>query len=120
MNSNVDERERLLQALDQINSIIELIDGNEHQQYMFLHLNPVYYELERQLTNLTIADKIETTNQESDMATTYSIEEYNTVGWELIDPHKGLTKEQAKVKLEDLIREGYNPNRLRAQPDGTV
>ena len=60
----MDEKAKLMLALDQINSIIELIDGNEYQQYMFLHLNPVYYELERQLTNLTIADKIETTNQE--------------------------------------------------------
>ena len=60
----MDERSKLMLALDQINSIIELIADNEYQQYMFLHLNPVYYELERQLTNLTIADKIETTNQE--------------------------------------------------------
>ena len=60
----MDEKSKLMLALDQINSIIELIADNEYQQYMFLHLNPVYYELERQLTNLTIADKIETTNQE--------------------------------------------------------
>ena len=60
----MDEKSKLILALDQINSIIELIADNEYQQYMFLHLNPVYYELERQLTNLTIADKIETTNQE--------------------------------------------------------
>ena len=52
------------------------------------------------------------------MATTYSIEEYNTTGWELILPFKGLSKEEAKIRLDDLIREGYNPNRLRAQPDG--
>ena len=49
---------------------------------------------------------------------TYRIEEYNTVGWELVEDHKGLTKEEAKTKLDDLIREGYNPNRLRATPDG--
>ena len=60
----MDERSKLMLAIDQINSIIELIADNEHQQYMFLHLNPVYYELDRQLTNLNIADKIETTNQE--------------------------------------------------------
>lgn len=54
------------------------------------------------------------------MATTYRIEEYNTVGWELIEPHEGLSREEAKIKLEDLIHEGYNPNRLRAQPDGTT
>lgn len=60
----MDEKSKLILALDQINSIIELIADNEYQQYMFLHLNPVYYELERQLTNFNIADKIETTNQE--------------------------------------------------------
>ena len=49
---------------------------------------------------------------------TYRIEEYNTVGWELVEHHKGLSKEEAKTKLDDLIREGYNPNRLRATPDG--
>tara|TARA_B100000902_G_C26993153_1_gene756089 strand:+ start:587 stop:769 length:183 start_codon:yes stop_codon:yes gene_type:complete len=60
----MDEKAKLILALEQINNIIELIADNEYQQYMFLHLNPVYYELERQLTNFTIADKIETTNQE--------------------------------------------------------
>jgi hypothetical protein len=60
----MDEKTKLILALEQINNIIELIADNEYQQYMFLHLNPVYYELERQLTNFTIADKIETTNQE--------------------------------------------------------
>jgi len=28
-----------------------------------------------------------------------------------------LTKDQAKQRLEDLMAEGYNPNRLRAVPD---
>ena len=43
----------------QVEGIIELIKDNEYRQYMFMHLNPVYYELERQLTNLAITDKIE-------------------------------------------------------------
>ena len=51
---------------------------------------------------------------------TYRIEEYNTVEWELVEDHEGLSKEQAKTTLDDLIREGYNPNRLRAIPDGTT
>ena len=45
----------------QVENIIELIKGNEYEQYMFMHLNSVYYELERQLTNLTVADKIKQT-----------------------------------------------------------
>ena len=46
----------------------------------------------------------------------YQIEEYVTSGWAVIDDNKGMTKEQTKVKLEALINEGYNPNRLRAVP----
>ena len=34
---------------------------------------------------------------------TYRIEEYNTVGWELVEHHEGLSKEEAKTKLDDLI-----------------
>ena len=46
----------------------------------------------------------------------YQIEEYVTSGWAVIDDNKGMTKEQTKVRLEALINEGYNPNRLRAVP----
>ena len=47
----------------------------------------------------------------------YRIEELDTVGWELVEDYKGLTREQAKEKLGLLIQDGYNPNRLRAVPD---
>ena len=40
----MDEKTKLILALEQINNIIELIADNEYQQYMFLHLNPVYYK----------------------------------------------------------------------------
>jgi hypothetical protein len=48
----------------------------------------------------------------------YRIEEYNTTGWEVV-PGKStqLTKPEAKQRLEELIEEGTNPNRLRATPD---
>ena len=46
-----------------LSTLLQLKD-NEYKQYMFMHLNPVFYELERQLTNLTIADKIKTTPTE--------------------------------------------------------
>ena len=50
----------------------------------------------------------------------YRIEEFNTTGWEVV-PGKstGLNKEQAKERLNELIEEGTNPNRLRAIPDTT-
>ena len=60
----MDEQTKLILAIYQVENIIELIKDNEYRQYMFMHLNPVYYELERQLTNLSIADKIKPTQTE--------------------------------------------------------
>ena len=60
----MDDITKLTLAKYQVENIIELIKDNEYRQYMFMHLNPVYYELERQLTNLTIADKIESNQKE--------------------------------------------------------
>jgi len=48
----------------------------------------------------------------------YRIEEFSTTGWSMVeDTDCKLTKDQAKQRLEDLMAEGYNPNRLRAVPD---
>ena len=48
----------------------------------------------------------------------YRIEELATSGWHLTETTDvKLTREQAKARLESLIREGYNPERLRAIPD---
>ena len=55
----MDKHTKLILAKYQVENIIELIKDNEYRQYMFMHLNPVFYELERQLTNLAITDKIE-------------------------------------------------------------
>jgi len=60
----MDDITKLILAKYQVENIIELIKDNEYSQYMFMHLNPVFYELERQLTNLSITDKIKKTNQE--------------------------------------------------------
>ena len=57
----MDEQTKLILAIYQVENIIELIKDNEYKQYMFMHLNPVYYELKRQLTNQSIADKIKQT-----------------------------------------------------------
>ena len=54
----MDDITKLILAKYQVENIIELIKDNEYKQYMFMHLNPVFYELERQLTNLSITDKI--------------------------------------------------------------
>jgi len=50
----------------------------------------------------------------------YRIEEESTSGWHLTElTDVKLTREQAKQRLEQLMREGYNPERLRAIPDTT-
>lgn len=41
----------LLAALQQIENIVKLLEDNEYKQYIYGHLNPVYYELQRQITN---------------------------------------------------------------------
>ena len=60
----MDKQTKLTLALYQVDNIINLIEDNEYKQYMFMHLNPVYYELKRQLTNLSITDKIKETTTE--------------------------------------------------------
>ena len=62
----MDETTKLILAKYQVEGIIGLIKGNEYEHYMFMHLNPVFYELQRQLTNQSIADKIKKTNQNND------------------------------------------------------
>ena len=61
----MDEQTKLILAKYQVENIIELIKDNPYRQYMFMHLNPVYYELQRQLTNSVVADKIESNQSES-------------------------------------------------------
>ena len=47
----------------------------------------------------------------------YRIEELATSGWSQVDDNDHhLTKEQATNRLDQLISEGYNPNRLRVVP----
>jgi len=51
----------------------------------------------------------------------YRIEELMTTGWALLDKKAvGLTKDQAKARLDLALAEGLNPNRLRAVPDRNV
>ena len=54
----MDEQTKLILALYQVDGITQLTKDNEYRQFIFMHLNSIKYELERQLTNLTIVDKI--------------------------------------------------------------
>jgi len=54
------------------------------------------------------------------MEKTYRIEELETTGWVMVEDHQKLKKEKATEVLNQLISQGYNPNSLRAIPDGTT
>jgi hypothetical protein len=49
----MDEKETLTLAMEQIKSTLDLIRGNDYESYMNLKLTSVYYELQRQLDNLS-------------------------------------------------------------------
>jgi hypothetical protein len=55
MNKNT----KLILALQQIDNLTSLLEGNEFQQFFYSHLIPIEIELKRQLTNLTHSSKIE-------------------------------------------------------------
>ncbi len=46
----MDELTKLFLARYQVKNIMELIKDNPYEQYMYMHLNTVYYEIERQIS----------------------------------------------------------------------
>ena len=49
----------------------------------------------------------------------YKIEEFGTMGWELISEEASkLTKEQCDEMLQMYMNQGHNPSRMRAAKDG--
>lgn len=60
----MDEQTKLILALHQVEGIVGLTKDNPYKQFIFMHLNSVKCELERQLTNLSITDKINKTTTE--------------------------------------------------------
>jgi hypothetical protein len=49
---------KLILALNQIENITKLIEGNEYQDFLYSHLISIQVELQRQLTNLSHSSKI--------------------------------------------------------------
>nr|BAR40023.1 hypothetical protein [uncultured Mediterranean phage uvMED] len=49
--------EKIESALNQIDRVIELMKDNPYKTYLYQHLSPLHYELNRQLVNLTIVEK---------------------------------------------------------------
>ena len=60
----MDEQTKLILALHQVDGIVGLTKDNPYKQFIFMHLNSVKCELERQLTNLAATDKINKTTTE--------------------------------------------------------
>jgi len=56
----MDEKTKLILALYQVDGITQLTKDNEYKQFIFMHLNSIKYELERQLTNISGSSKIKT------------------------------------------------------------
>ena len=54
----MDEQTKLILALQQVEGITGLTKDNPYKQFIFMHLNSIKCELERQLTNLAATDKI--------------------------------------------------------------
>ena len=52
MKRVTDQRYILLAAIQQVDNIVSLLEENEWKDFMYQHLSPVRYELERQLSNL--------------------------------------------------------------------
>ena len=46
------EKEKIISALTHLDNIVKLTEDNEWKVYLYNHLSPIKYELERQLTNL--------------------------------------------------------------------
>ncbi len=54
----MNEQTKFILALQQIDNLTSLLEGNEYQQFFYSHLIQIEIELKRQLTNLTHSSKI--------------------------------------------------------------
>jgi hypothetical protein len=54
----MNQKTKLILALQQINNINSLMEGNDYQKFFYSHLISIQVELQRQLTNLSHSSKI--------------------------------------------------------------
>jgi hypothetical protein len=52
------EKTKLILAIDHVDALTQLLEGNESQKFLYSQLTPVFYELKRQLTNWQSSAKI--------------------------------------------------------------
>ncbi len=48
--------EKLILASNQVDNLVNLLEDNPYKSYLYQHLNPIKYEILRQLTNLNVTD----------------------------------------------------------------
>jgi hypothetical protein len=58
-----DPKLRLLLANQQVENLVALLEDNPYKPYLYQHLNPIKYEILRQLTNLNATDSNRKQNQ---------------------------------------------------------
>lgn len=54
----IDQKTKLIFALQQIDNITSLLEGNEYQKFLYSHLISIKIEIQRQLTNINYSSKI--------------------------------------------------------------
>ena len=59
-----DQKLILTLAHQQVDNLVSLLEDNPYKSYIYQHLNPIKYELLRQLTNLNATD----TNRKQDQS----------------------------------------------------
>ena len=47
------QQTRLILALAQVENLVNILEDNEYKSFLYNHLIPVKYELQRQINNLT-------------------------------------------------------------------
>ena len=92
------------QALVLTDQLISLVSDNSEKQKLLLSLKSIKEILEKQLAS-------------SQGVKLYRIENNSTMGWEQVENFKGLSKSVCSERLNDLIKEGWNPNELRVVRD---
>ena len=92
------------QALVLTDQLISLVSDNSEKQKLLLSLKSIKEILEKQVAS-------------SQGVRLYRIEHNSTMGWEQVENYKGLSKSVCSERLNDLIKEVWNPNELRVVRD---
>ena len=57
MSKKIEDQKLILTlAHQQVENLVALLEDNPYKSYMYQHLNPIKYEILRQLTNLNVTD----------------------------------------------------------------